>query len=39
MCDNQDLPMMVGGDLILLGKKRKRIMAILMQDGLLFLIR
>jgi hypothetical protein len=39
MCDNQDLPMMVGGDFNIIRKKEEKIMIILMQDGLLCLTR
>jgi hypothetical protein len=39
MCDNQDLPMMVGGDFNTIRKKEEKIMLILMQDRLLCLIR
>jgi hypothetical protein len=39
MCDNQDLPMMVGGDFNIIRKKEEKITTILMQDGLLCSMR
>jgi hypothetical protein len=39
MCDNQDLPMMVGGDFNIIRKKEEKITTILIQDGLLCSMR